>query len=402
VIGHVLALFGADVIKVESPNRPDPLRMNTIKSLDEDEWWEWSPLNHGPNTSKRDLTLDMGHERGRALALELIGRSDIVIENYSPRVMDSWGFTEQAVLTANPRAIFVRCPAYGLSGPWRDRVGYAQTIEMTAGLAWVTGQVDGPPEIPNGPCDPIAGLHATIALLLALEHRRRTGEGMLLECPMVGGALNLGAEQVIEQSAYGALMQREGNRGPGAAPQGVYRTADDDLPLDQGRWVLISIESDAHWAALRKAMGDPGWARAREMATAAGRRAEHDAIDAELGDLCRQRGADDIVEQLAAAGVPVGKVLLPHEVRDHPQLAARGWFTTLRHPVTGASPHGGFPATFSAGPSPSELHTGPPPTLGQHNREVLSGILGLGDDEMAQLEADGIIGTRPAATGSAW
>jgi crotonobetainyl-CoA:carnitine CoA-transferase CaiB-like acyl-CoA transferase len=402
IIGHVLALFGADVIHIESAQRPDPLRSNTIRSMDDDQWWEWSPLAHGPNTSKRSLTLDMGSPTGRDLALRLIAQSDVVVENYSPRVMDAWGLTGEVVLAANPAVVFVRAPAYGLTGPWRDRVGYAQTIEMTAGLAWMTGPVDGPPEIPNGPCDPIAGLHATIALLLALEHRRRTGEGMLVECPMIGGALNLGAEQVVEWSAYGVLLQRDGNRSPGAAPQGVYRTLDEDLPHDQGRWVLISVEDDAHWQGLRDALGHPAWSDHPALGDEAGRRAAHDAIDAELAAWCATRRADDIVEQLWAAGVPVGKVLLPHEPIDNPQLHARGWFSTLDHPVTGDNVHGGFPAIFSGGPSPAELHTGPPPVLGQHNHEILAGLLGLSDTEIAELAAAGVIGTEPGGGGKAW
>jgi crotonobetainyl-CoA:carnitine CoA-transferase CaiB-like acyl-CoA transferase len=402
VIGQVLAGFGADVIRIESPRRPDALRSNTIRSMGDDLWWEWSPLAHGPNTSKRGLTLDMSSERGRELALSLIARCDVVIENYSPRVMDGWGFTPEIVLGANPAAVFVRAPAYGMQGPWRDRVGYAQTIEMTAGLAWLTGPADGPPDIPNGACDPIAGLHATIALLLALEHRRRTGEGMLLECPMVGGALNLAAEQVLEHSAYGVLLEREGNRSPTAAPQNAYRTATDDLPEDQGRWVLISVETDAQWAALRSVLGEPAWAADPTLATLPGRRAAHDTIDEHLAAWCATRDADEIVEHLWSAGVPVGKVLLPHEIATNPQLAARRWFSTLHHPVTGDNVHGGFPAIFSAGPAPEQLHRGPPPMLGQHNHEILSEVLGLTEADIDTLEAAGVIGTDPGRGGLAW
>jgi crotonobetainyl-CoA:carnitine CoA-transferase CaiB-like acyl-CoA transferase len=402
VIGHVFALFGADVIKVESAQRPDPLRFNTIKTLDDDLFWEWSPLQHGPNTSKRAITLDMTTDRGRELALELIATADVVVENYSPRVMDQWGLTADVVHDVNPSAIFLRAPAYGLAGEWRDRVGYAQTIEMTAGLAWVTGMSDRPPEIPNGPCDPIAGLHAAVAAILALEHRRRTGEGMLLEVPMMGGALNVAAEQVVEHSAYGVLVQRDANRSPTAAPQGTYRCADDDLPFDQGRWVLISVEDDSQWDALRVALGDPEWASSSSLATSSGRRRAHDAIDDALAAWCANRKADDIVDVFWAAGIPVAKVRLPHEQADIPQLHARGFFSTLHHPITGDNTHGGFPATFSTGPDPARLHTGPPPTLGQHNDEVLGGILGLSDEELAQLERDGVIGTRPGGGGTAW
>lgn len=401
IIGHVLAMFGADVIKIESANRPDALRFNTIKPMTEDGYWEWSPLQHGPNTCKRGITLDMATDRGRSLAFELLERCDVGIENYSPRVVEEWGFTWDALHERNPRLIFVRAPAYGLAGPWRDRVGYAQTIEMTSGLAMVTGFVDASPDIPNGFCDPNAGLHATVGLLLALEHRRRTGEGMLLEVPMVGGALNVAAEQVIEYAAYGSLLGRNGNRARGAAPQGIYKTATDDLPFDQGRWITISIEADEQWAGLRRALGEPAWADDPELRTSEGRRTARDRLDEQLAAWCATQDADAIVDRLWQEGVPVAKVALPHEQRDNAQLAARGYFTELVHPVTGRSVHGGFPATFSAGPAPSDLHLAPPPTLGQHNREVLSEVLGLSDDEIAALEADAIIGTKVGG-GSAW
>jgi crotonobetainyl-CoA:carnitine CoA-transferase CaiB-like acyl-CoA transferase len=280
-------------------------------------------------------------------------------------------------------------------------VGYAQTIEMTAGLAWVTGPKDGAPDIPNGLCDPNAGLHATVALLLALEHRRKTGEGMLLEVPMIGGALSIAGEQVVEYSAYGNLLERDGNRSPAAAPQGIYKSATDDLPFEQGRWVTIAVETDMQWDGLRRALGQPGWASAPDLQTLAGRRAAHDAIDEELSAWCATRDADAIVDALWAEGVPVAKVVLPHEQGVNPQLLARQYFTALTHPVTGENVHGGFPATFSGGPAPAELHLGPPPTLGQHNHEVLSEVLGLDDDEIAKLEADGIIGTEVGG-GSAW
>ena len=395
-------MLGADVIKIESAQRPDPLRFNTVKAFTEDQFWEWSPLQHGPNTSKRGITLDMSSKRGQELAMDLLRVSDITMENFSPRVVEQWGLTWDRLKEVNPRLIFVRAPAYGIDGPWRDRVGYAQTIEMTSGLAWVTGYPDDSPDIPNGVCDPNAGLHALAALLLALEHRRKTGEGMLLESPMVGGALNVGAEQMIEFTAYGKLLNRDGNRSPAAAPQNIYRSATEDLPMNQGRWVTIAIETDAQWSAFKHAIGNPGWASKADYDTAKGRRANHDAIDTEISAWCAAREADAIVELLNQANVPAAKVILPHEQIDNPQLHSRGFFTELVHPVTGKNTHGGFPAIFSAGPNPLQLHTSPPPTLGQHNRDVLGGLLGISDDELAKLEAEGVIGTRVGGGGSAW
>jgi crotonobetainyl-CoA:carnitine CoA-transferase CaiB-like acyl-CoA transferase len=400
IITHILGMFGASVIKIESAARPDALRFNTVKAMDEDLYWEWSPIFHGTNSSKRDLTLDMSTERGRELASRLIRSADVVVENSSPRVMDSWGLTAETVSELNPECVYLRAPAYGLDGPWRDRVGYAQTIEMISGLAWLTGYRDDLPVIPNSPCDPVAGLHALVALMLALEHRRVTGEGMMVEVPMVGGALNFAAEQIVELSAYGTLLERMGNQSPSAAPQGCYRTADNDLPYDQGRYVVISIETDAHWQALRTALGQPGWAGA-DLATSWQRRAAHDEIDARLAAWCASRNADEVVETLWPAGVPVGKVMLGYEQGDVEQIRARGWFQALHHPVAGRTVQSGFPALFSAGPQPEELHTSPAPCLGQHNREILSVVLGCTDEEIAELLTDGVIGTRPGGS-TAW
>jgi crotonobetainyl-CoA:carnitine CoA-transferase CaiB-like acyl-CoA transferase len=384
-------MLGADVIKIESASKPDALRFNTIKPLTEDGYWEWSPLQHGPNSSKRSLTLDMSSERGRDLALDVLRHSDVAIENFSPRVVESWGLTWERVSAVNDRLIYLRAPAYGLAGPWRDRVGYAQTIEMTSGLAWVTGFPEGSPDVPNGVCDPNAGLHALVGLLVALEHRRQTGEGMLLEAPMIGGALNVAGEQVVTASEHGVGLGRVGNRSPVAAPQGIYRTATDDLPFGQGRWVAISIVDDDQWFALASVVGISDPQRHRCLSD---RMANADTIDEQLAAWCATREADAIVEELWDVGVPVAKVVLPHEQLDNEQLRARGWFTTLTHPVTGANEHAGFPARFGAGPDPSDLHRSPPPTLGQHNREILGDLLGLSDAEIATLESDGVIGTR--------
>ena len=294
----------------------------------------------------------------------------------------------------------VRMPAFGLDGPWRDRTGYAQTMEQVSGMAWMTGYRDQAPQIPNGPCDPIAGTHATAALLLALEHRRRTGKGTLVEVPMVGGALNVAAEQVVEYSAYGNLLERDGNRGPGAAPQNLYLSADVDEGGRQDRWIALAVETDAQWEALCTGLGDPSWARAPGLATMRDRCAEQDRIDREISAWCEQRSSDEIIDRLWPAGVPVAKVIMPHELIGNPQLDARGFFEQVAHPVTGLNLHGGYPVRFSAGPE--RLHRRHAPTLGQDNEAILRDLLGLSDDEIRQLRRDGIIGDAPRDALSGW
>ncbi len=390
IVGHFLAMMGADVIHVESVKRPDGIRGHTVVTTSDDQWWEWTPQFHGPNTNKRDITLDMATEDGRRLARRLITECDVMLENYAPRVMDQWGLGWEEVRELRPDLIFVRMPAFGLSGPWRNRTGYAQNMEQVSGMAWMTGFPDGPPHVPNGICDPLAGTHATLGLLLALEHRRKTGEGMLVEVPMVGGAVNVAAEQVLEFQAFGHLMQRDGNRGPGAAPQNVYRCADivgDGKPDD---WVAIAVETDEQWHGLCQALGrvevPPAWA------TREGRRAAHDAIDAWVGAWCRDLPGEAVVERLWPAGVPVARVLAPAQVQHVPQLKARRFLETVTHPVAGHQIHYGYPVRFGSGPE--RFHRRPPPTLGQHNHEVLVDLLGVGPDEYERLLAADVIGDR--------
>lgn len=392
IVGHFMAMMGADVIHVESAKRPDGMRGHTVRTIADDLWWEWTPQFHGPNTNKRDITLDMNTDRGRQLALRLIGKCDVMLENYAPRVMDQWGFDWDTVSSIRSDLICVRMPAFGLSGPWRNRTGYAQNMEQASGMAWITGFADGPPLVPNGMCDPIAGTHATVALLLAIEHRRKTGEGMLLEVPMVGGAINVAAEQVLEYQAFGHLMRRDGNRGPSAAPQNVYLCAGVELDGQSDRWVAIAIENDKQWTELVRALGHPDWALQPVMATAAGRRSAHDEIDRHLGAWCRKLTDDAIVATLWPLGVPVAKVLAPAEVQHLPQLAARGFLQELRHPVAGVQTHYGYPVRFENGPV--WFHRTPAPTLGQHNHDVLVELLGLSEEEFDQLLSDNIIGTQ--------
>jgi crotonobetainyl-CoA:carnitine CoA-transferase CaiB-like acyl-CoA transferase len=398
IVSHVLAMYGADVIHVESIQRPDGIRFQSVRPMTEDHWWEWAPLYQGPNTNKRDLTLNLSSPRGRELALRLVAECDVVVENYSPRVMEAWGLDYDELVTVNPDLIMVRAPAFGLSGPLRDRGGYTQTMEMASGLSWLTGYPDTAPQIPNGPMDPLAGTHGTIALLLALEYRRRTGKGMRIESPMVFGALNVAAEQVIEYSAYGNLLNRDGDRSPRAVPQGVYRTADPLPDGQQDRWVLISVATDQQWEALRQVLGDPSWARDPSYATAAGRRPAHDEIDGYLAAWCATRDSAVIAESLCAAGVPAATVLCQGEQAAISQLTARRFWEDVSHPVLGHYTAQAYPARLVAGPAVhNRTHS---PLLGEHNEDILSALLGLTAEEIAQLGRDGIIGTRPASTDS--
>src|SRR6476620_1638801 len=236
---HSLAAFGAEVIKVESIQRPDGIRYSGGMRTDVDDWWEYGWVFHAMNTNKRSVTLDLESHDGIRLFKQLVSQADAVIENFSPRVMDQFGLGADALLDLKADLVVVRMPAFGLTGPWRDRVGFAPTMEQIAGLAWVTGLPEGPPIPPRGACDPLAGAHAAFALLAALEVANRTGRGQLVEMPMIETVLNVTATQTIEFEVFGKILSRRGNRGHPAATQDIYRCAGDD------NWIAVCAHTDA-------------------------------------------------------------------------------------------------------------------------------------------------------------
>ncbi|MCU1457255.1 MAG: L-carnitine dehydratase/bile acid-inducible protein [Actinomycetia bacterium] len=382
----LLASLGADVVKVESTSHPDPMRFSSTAGIEDPLWYEKSAIYAAVNANKRGVTLALDTPEGRDLALRLVESADVVIENFTPRVMEQFGLDYPDFAAVRPDVVMVRVSAFGPDGPWRDRGGFAQTMEQITGMAWITGHADGPPLIPRGACDPISGMHALVATLMALEHRDRTGEGQLVEVSMVETAANVAAEIVIEASAYGRYLSRDGNHGPEGSPQGVYRCIGDD------RWVALSVVDDDQWLRLRKALGDPEWGRDPALADVAGRRDRATEVDARLSDWTITRDPEAAAQTLLDHGVPAAVVMPADRIDEIPQLRARGFFIPVTHPVTGRHELPGWPFTFSGmeGGWPGR----PAPTLGQHNQEILGDELGLGADDLRDLEARGIIGTR--------
>jgi crotonobetainyl-CoA:carnitine CoA-transferase CaiB-like acyl-CoA transferase len=384
---HLLAAFGADVVKVESIQRPDGIRYSGGMRKDVDDWWEYGWVFHAMNTNKRSVTLDLGSDEGRRLFTHLVADADVVIENFSARVMDHFGLTADALLAVNPRLVMARMPAFGLDGPWRDRVGFAPTMEQIAGLAWVTGLPDGPPVPPRGACDPLAGVHAAFAVLAALSFAERTGQGQLVELPMIETVLNATAIQPIEAEVFGVTLSRQGNRGHGWAVQNLYRCAGDD------DWIAVTVSTDDQWHALVDLMGRPAWTDDDRFVTTAGRRAAADDIDGGLREWFSGQDLRCAVESLANAGISAAPVVSPSLVTENPHLRDRGFFERLDHPRTGP---GFYPRPpFAPLDGRRNWLKRPPPTLGEHNGEILRDLCGLTDQDVARLASAGVIGTRP-------
>jgi crotonobetainyl-CoA:carnitine CoA-transferase CaiB-like acyl-CoA transferase len=383
VATQFLGALGADVIKLEGVRRPDGMRFSAGRPPDWDQWWEWGPVFLCSNNNKRGISVELSTDAGQAIALELIAASDLVVENFSPRVMENFGLEWAAVAAANPRAIMVRMPAFGLDGPWRDRVGFAQTMEQATGMAWMTGHSDGPPVIPRGVCDPMAGLHAAFAAVAALVIRDRDGAGMHVESTMVESALNVAAEMLVEYSRNGIEMHRDGNRGPGASPQGVYRCQGDD------EWVALAAMDNAARASLARLIGQP------ELGPdEAGWRERADDIDKLISDWTACRSVAESVGTLRAGGVPAARVTAPAALLSDPQLLARGFWETVDHPVAGSFLCTGMPFAF-VGKARRWIHR-VPPLYGQHTGEVLTDVLGRSQQDLAELRSSGTTSARPA------
>ena len=345
-----LSAMGADVIKVEAVQRPDGIRFSAaVRPHDDPQFYEKSALFHASNLGKRGITLDLNHPDGLAIAKRLIEKCDVVTENFTPQVMEHFGLDWDAVHACNPSAVYMRMPAFGLDGPWRSRGGFAQTMEQLTGMAWVTGYEDGPPIIPGGPVDPMVGAHAAIALVAALERRAQTGEGMLVEVPLVEVAAAVTAEQVIRYAIDGDIGGRRGSHG-------VYACAGDDA------WVAVDTTRDPMTPDERAA-----W--------------------------CASRTPEQAAKDALAQGVPAAAMVPGYLTLDDAQMRARGFFEPVTHPLVGEHQYPTWPVRMSAGPD--RYWTGPAPMLGQHTVEVLRDELGIDDETLERLEAEHVIGTTP-------
>jgi crotonobetainyl-CoA:carnitine CoA-transferase CaiB-like acyl-CoA transferase len=386
-MSSVFAALGADVIHLESIQRPDGMRLMVNKSQRTmPQWWERGARFLATNANKRDLTLNLADDEGRRLLQLLLQSCDVLVENFSPRVFEAFGMTPECVLGINPNIVYVRMPAFGVDGPWRDNVGFAQTMEQATGLAWLTGHPYDQPRVPRGPCDPVAGYHGAFAAMTALHRRSRLNAGAFVESAFVEAIFNCAAEPLVTYTASGVVMEREGNRSPEAAPQGLY-------PADGWEeWVAISVVNDAQWEAFRQVLGRPAWAMNAALDNLDGRRAAHDLIDEELRVWTATRNVGAIVDELLSAGIPAGALQDPTICRRHPQMRALGYFEEVEHPIADVYITAGLPFQYA---SVDDWIRTPAPTFGQHNHDILHSLLGLSDAEIESLEEGHVIGDRP-------
>ena len=370
---RLLADFGAEVIKVQS--------LSTAKGAEANLTGYFNAWNR----NKRSITLDMSRPEAREIALKLSQISDVVVENFSPRVMENWGLDEERLREEHPGLITVSLSAMGKTGPWRDCVGFGQTVQALSGLTWLTAYE---PEAAVGLGfaygDPVSGLYAALAILAALEHRDRTGEGRSIDLSEYEAAATLIGPALLESQREGSRVCPQANRTnePAAAPHGCYRCAGED------RWCVIAVFDEPQWQALCRVMGSLGWSREARFATVALRKAHEDELDRLVGQWTALYSSEEAVALLQTAGVPAGVVQNAGDLAKDPHLAARGFFRPLRHPVLGETVVDASPIRFQDDPPPDWQ---PAPLLGEANRYVLGELLGLSEIECAKLVEAGVV-----------
>jgi crotonobetainyl-CoA:carnitine CoA-transferase CaiB-like acyl-CoA transferase len=316
-----------------------------------------------------------------ALAKALVKDADAVIENYSAEVLRKLGLDYAEFAKVNPSLVMVSMAAFGASGPWRETRAYGSTLEQGSGLPSVGGRAGDPPMMNHlAYGDAVGGLNACSAMLIALLHRRETGEGQFIDLSQVQCMLPFTAAWAIEQSANGHVTPRAGNRHPMFVPHGVFPSAGAD------KWVSIAITDDAMWPALARLIGLDDDA----LVTAAGRHVQEDRIEAAIAAWTATRSPDEAMNILQKAGVAAGAVRHPMDLLDDPHLKARGFWQWIERAYVGRHPQPSPP--YREGDTPIAVRT-PAATLGQYNEEVLGGLLGLSKTELERLARDSVIGS---------
>jgi crotonobetainyl-CoA:carnitine CoA-transferase CaiB-like acyl-CoA transferase len=377
-----LAHLGAEVIRVECRDRPCVTRQ-IPPFADFQPGLNRSGYFNQYNQGKRSLTLNLKHPRALDVARRLITRSDVVAENFANGVMERMGLGYEAVRKLRADAIMVSISGYGRSGPEQDFVSYGPATVPLAGFSAVTGYKGGPPmHVGISYGDPTAGLHGAIAVLAALCHRQRTGEGQFIDVSLWEASATLLPDALLEYEMNGTEPSRDGNRDPYMAPHGVFRSAGED------RWVSIAVGSDEEWRSLVAVIGDAELSSAR-YATLGERKRHEDEIEARLTRWTTTLPADEVTRRLQAAGVAAFSTMTNQDLAEDPHLNGRGFFVDVPHPEVGKRHHAGIPWKLSGTPC---AVTAPAPCLGEHSREVLSGVLGYSEAEIEALAADGALG----------
>jgi formyl-CoA transferase len=375
--GQLLADFGAEVIKLEDPARGDPMRQwGREKPHGLSLWWPVIARN------KKSVTLNLRHPEGQSLARRLLGTADVLVENFRPGTLERWGLGYDALAERNPGLVLVRVTGFGQDGPYAPRAGYGSIGEAMGGLRYVTGDPSTPPSrsgISIG--DSLAGTFAALGALLALHARARTGRGQVVDSAIYEAVLAMTESLVTEYQVAGYTRERTGAILPNVAPSNVYPTAD-------GQLVLVAANQDTVFRRLAAVMARPELADDPRYASHSARGEHQVELDGLIAGWTATLDADRLLAALEEAGVPAGRIYRAADMLADPHYQARQAIVRLADPELGEIAMQNVAPRLSATPGRVAW---PGPALGQHNREVYQGLLGLPDEEVERLADQAVI-----------
>jgi crotonobetainyl-CoA:carnitine CoA-transferase CaiB-like acyl-CoA transferase len=370
---RMLADFGAEVIKVQSAKMATGIESNT------------TPYFCAWNRNKRSITLDMDYHEARQLFFKLVKISDVVVENFSPRVMSNWDLDYATLKRSNKRLIMLSMSGTGQNGPWKDFVAYGPTLQSLAGLTYLTSYShDAPMGLGYAHADIISGLYGVISILAALEHRDRCGQGQYIDlseyeavCTSIGPAL-------IDAYFNNHQIVPTGNHTEHrpAAPYGCYKCSGED------RWIVITVFSEDEWQSLCGLLGNPDWTKAHKFSSLAGRMKHRAMLDRHIGEWTAGQTAEKVVDDLQKEGIAAGVVQNAEDLANDPQLSARDFFTSLSHPVLGEIKTDTYPIKFKNSRQPTWKAS---PLLGEENQYVFEELLGMKKTTIQSYVEQGII-----------
>ncbi len=367
---RILADFGAEVIKVQ------PLIPEAEDKFSRGYYNTW-------NRNKLGITLNLSKPEGIALARRLVGISDVVVDNFTPRVMANWGLDYPSLKKIKPDIIMLSMSTMGQTGRWRNYAGFGPTIQAFSGITYLTSFPGKPPTgLGYSYADHVAGLVACLALLGAMEYRRRTGKGQFIDVSQVEAMSSLLGSAILDYEVSGRQVEPVGNSSTQAAPHGVYRCRGND------RWCAIAVFSDEEWQGFCRALGNPPWTGDGRFATLNGRLENADELDRLVEGWTREHTAEEVMVQLQKQGVAAGVVQDASDLANDPQLKERGFFIELDHPELGKTISDATPIKLSDTPA---RYNRAAPVLGQDNDYIYHELLGMSEDELDGLRQQGII-----------
>lgn len=380
--GMVLADMGAEVLKVETRQRMDYMRLGRPIVGDEPDP-EQHPMFHNVNRGKLSISLNTTKPEAIELAKRLVAHCDVVIENFSPGVMDRLGLGYSVISGIKPEVVMASISSNGQTGPLRDLRAYAPSIGALAGLDSTLGyEGERPLGLKHAYADIAGALHGVFAIVSALHQNKRTGRGQYIDVSMLRATVATMGAGLMEYEMTGRVMTPKGNHDPVMAPYGNYPCHGDDA------WVSIAVHAEDEWQGLKEAMGNPSWCEEEEFASRYSRLENRRELDNNLVQWTRERTAEDITELLQAHGVAAIPVMGAEDRLFNPHFQERGLYSDIEHPSLGAEPIYNLMWNLSQTPPSIRRHA---PLIGEHNRQIFGGLLGIAEEEISRLEEEQVL-----------